>query len=68
MPRLWDILDNKSKDNMIKAAQRQGMIGYNPNDGSKPHPVSVQGELESEEEISYLATLTPEQFKERFGE
>ncbi len=68
MPRLWDLIDDKSKQNLIKVARRQGMLGFNPDDGSQRKPVSVQGVLEDEEEIKYLMSLTPEKFKERFGE
>jgi len=63
--RLWDILDDKSKEVLIKKARELGMLGFNPNDGHREPVVKVQGKLEDVEEIGKLMTLTDSQIKER---
>jgi hypothetical protein len=59
MPKVWDILDEKSKENLIKKARELGMFDFDPEGGHKEPEVKVQGNLESVEEIDHLMRVKP---------
>ena len=65
MARLWEILDDKSKENLIKKARELGMLSFSPDKPSQQPVVKVQGKLENVEEIAKLMTLTDSQIKEK---
>jgi hypothetical protein len=65
MTRLWDILDDKSKENLIKKARELGMLSFSPGKPSQQPVVKVGGKLGDLTEIAQIVRLTDSQIKER---
>ena len=67
MPTFYELLTEDGKKKWLKLGRHIKGFDFDP-DATERKPVSAQGKLEDEEEIKYLMSMTPEKFKERFGE
>ncbi len=66
MPRFYDLLTDRGKQNLIKKARELGMLSFNPDDGSREPVVKVEGKLEDSEEIGVLMAMSDARIKERY--